>query len=75
MNDEGRQKMAMRSSALPSFLLIRFNCKQTLNLPFSGETPNLRFVIFARLCAQKGGTSETNSREKHFLTYRFVTKR
>ncbi|MDH6313539.1 hypothetical protein M2137_002329 [Parabacteroides sp. PFB2-10] len=46
-----------------------------VKLPVFGETPNLRFVISARLCAQKSRTSETNSREKHFLTYGFVSKR
>ncbi|MDH6312068.1 NADH:ubiquinone oxidoreductase subunit B-like Fe-S oxidoreductase [Parabacteroides sp. PFB2-10] len=39
-----------------------------------GEMPNLRFVISEGLCAQKSGTLKTNSREKHFLTYGFVSK-
>ncbi|MDH6311294.1 NADH:ubiquinone oxidoreductase subunit B-like Fe-S oxidoreductase [Parabacteroides sp. PFB2-10] len=39
-----------------------------------GKSPDLRFVISAGVCAQKGGTFLTNSREKHFLTYGFVSK-
>ncbi|MDH6313387.1 hypothetical protein M2137_002177 [Parabacteroides sp. PFB2-10] len=45
-----------------------------LKLPISVNDPNLRFEIFAGLCAQKSGTLETNSREKHFLTYGIVSK-
>ncbi|MDH6311867.1 hypothetical protein M2137_000626 [Parabacteroides sp. PFB2-10] len=45
-----------------------------VNIFIFAKTTNLRFVISAGLCAQKSGTLKTNSREKHFLTYGFVSK-